>query len=108
MQHFTQSNSSTGSRNPSPGGIPPFSYHSATGADLMTTQAAAQFLAARIVGAWAVEGHSVDAWVIKITGSSVYSERGDCPAWGVRTDLVNGMPSGLGRWEWERKFGRGI
>ena len=106
MQSVTLPSGSTS--NPTPGGIPPFSYHAATGIELMRTEAAARLLAARIVGAWAIEGHSVDAWVVQMTGASVRNEYGSAPSWGVRTDLVNGMPSGLGRAKWERKYGRGI
>jgi hypothetical protein len=108
MQSITLSSGSMGARNPTPGGIPPFSYHSATGVELLATQAAAQFLAARIVGIWAIKGHEVDAWVVQMTGASIKNEYGTSPSWGVRTDLVNGMPSGLGRAAWERKFGRGV
>lgn len=104
MQSVTLSSGST----PNPGGHPPFSYYSATGVDFMNTQASAHLLAARIVGAWAIEGHGVDAWVVQMTGASVKNEYGTSPSWGVRTDLVNGMPSGLGRAKWERKYGRGI
>jgi hypothetical protein len=108
MQYTILSSGSTGTHNPHPGGIPPFNHRGATGIDLMTTQPAAQLLAARIAHVWAIEGHSVDAWVIKLTSSTVDPERGGKAAWGVKTDLVNGMPSGLGRAKWERKFGRGI
>lgn len=108
MQSIILSSGSTRTRNPTPGGIPPFSYHGATGVDLLTTRVAAQVLAARIVGIWAAEGHEVDAWVVQMTGSSLRYEYSAEPSWGVRTDLVNGMPSGLGRAAWERKYGQGI
>jgi hypothetical protein len=106
MQSIPLSSGSTG--NPTPGGIPPFNHHTATGINLSDTQVAAQFLAARIVGAWAIEGHQVDAWVIKLATGGRYSDHGEKALWGVKTDLVNGMPSGLGRVKWERKYGQGI
>lgn len=101
MQHFTQSSGVTG--NP-----PPFAHGNATGIDLMTTQSGAAELAARIVRAWALSGHTVDAWVIKLPNPMSAHGHGLQASWGVRTDLVNGMPSGLGREKWERKYGRGI
>lgn len=106
MQSILLSSGSTRTRNP--GGIPPFSYYSATGDDLMATQAAAQYLASRIIDAWAIEGHSIDAWIVKLSNLPTIDGGGRQASWGVRTDLVNGMPSGLGRREWERKYGRGI
>jgi hypothetical protein len=108
MQSVILSSGSTRTHNPTPGGIPPFSYYSATGDDLMSTQAAAQSLASRIIEAWAIEGHSIDAWVVKLSNHSGIDGRGQMASWGVRTDLVNGMPSGLGRAAWERKYGQGI
>lgn len=108
MQSIILSSGSTRTRNPTPGGIPPFSYRAAPGEDLMTTQSAAQSLADRIAAAWAVEGHSVDAWVVKLPNIPSIDGNGRQASWGVRTDLVNGMPSGFGRIKWERKYGRGI
>jgi hypothetical protein len=81
--------------------VPPFSLSTARGAETMDTQAAAEALAGRIVHAWAHEGHKVAAWVIRTAGTQNVK-----PAWVVRTDLVNGMPSGLGRFGWEAKYGR--
>jgi hypothetical protein len=108
MQSIILSSGSTRTPNPTPGGIPPFSHYSATGADdLMSTQAGAQALASRIIDAWAIEGQSVDAWVVRLDNQAIH-DRGQRASWGVRTDLVNGMPSGLGRTKWERKYGRGI
>ena len=108
MQYTSLSSGSTGTSNPTPGGIPPFNHHTAAGIDLSGTQAAAQFLAARLVHAWAIEGHKVDAWVVKLAITGRPSDHGEKALWGVQTDLVNGMPSGLGRAKFERKFGRGI
>jgi hypothetical protein len=108
MQSILRSSRSTGTRNPTPGGIPPFSHRIATGIDLQDTAAAANFLAARLIEAWAIEGHSIDAWVIKVVGLSTGLDHGVRTTWTVRTDLVNGMPSGLGRAKWERKYGQGI
>lgn len=82
-------------------GVPPFSPSSAYGADTMISQTAAESLARRIVHAWAREGHTVTTWVIRSAGTSNHP-----PAWAVRSDLVNGMPSGLGRYGWEVKFNR--
>lgn len=76
--------------------------------DLVGTQAGAQFLASRIIDVWAAEGHSIEAWVIKSPNPPDRDGHGNPSSWVVRTDLVNGMPSGLGRAAWERKFGRGI
>jgi hypothetical protein len=104
MQSITLSSGST--RNPTPGGIPPFNLQYATGIDLMTTESAARALASRIIDAWAIEGHRIDAWVIKLVNPTNGS--GAKASWAVRTDLVNGMPSSLGRAKWERKYGRGI
>jgi hypothetical protein len=108
MQSIPLSSGSTGTHNPTPGGIPPFNHHTASGIDLSNTQAAAEILAARLVHAWAIEGHKVAAWVIKLATGGRYSDHGEKALWGVQTDLVNGMPSGLGRAKWERKYGQGI
>ena len=108
MQSLTLSSGSTRTRNPAQGGVPPFSPQYATGLELMRTEAAAKLLAARIAEAWAIEGHSIEAWVVKQPNPSHRDGHGEQASWVVRSDLVNGMPSGLGRWEWERKFGRGI
>jgi hypothetical protein len=81
--------------------FPPFSLSTARGIETMDTQAAAEALASRIVHAWAREGHKVTAWVIRSIGT-----QNNPPTWSVRTDLVNGMPSGLGRYSWEVKYGR--
>jgi hypothetical protein len=108
MQYTTLSSGSTGTHNPSQGGIPPFSHSASTGVNLSDTQANAEALARRIGHAWAIEGHKVDAWVIKLAIAGRYSDHGEKALWGVQTDLVNGMPSGLGRAKWERKYGRGI
>jgi methenyltetrahydromethanopterin cyclohydrolase len=106
MQSVTLSSGSITPRAPT--SPPPFNHHGATGLDLMTTQAAAELLAKRIVSFWAVGGHKVEAWVIKLANPAIGLNGGSKAAWGVRTDLVNGMPSGLGRAKWERKYGRGI
>lgn len=109
MQSIILSSGSTRTPNPTPGGIPPFSCYSGATADAgIATQATAQSLASRIIDVWATEGHSIDAWVIKLSNHSGIDGRGQKASWGVRTDLVNGMPSGLGRTKWERKYGRGI
>lgn len=84
------------------GHIPPFKLDAVRGMDLESSQSAAELLAGRIVKAWAAEGHRVEAWVIKLVLSSAGGLK---PSWVVRTDLVNGMPSGLGRAKWEAKFG---
>lgn len=69
--------------------------------DTMASQASAEALALRIVSAWARDGHHVTTWVFRSSGT------GDSPpVWAVRSDLVNGMPSGLGRYGWEVKFNR--
>ena len=106
MQSITLSSGSTGMR--TPGGVPPLNHHSATGIDLSGTQAAAEILALRLIHAWAIQGHGIEAWVVKQPNPSHRDGHGEQASWVVRSDLVNGMPSGLGRWEWERKFGRGI
>jgi hypothetical protein len=84
-----------------PDDFPPFSLITARGIEALDTQAAAEALASRVVHAWAREGHKVTAWVIRSVGTC-----NSPPAWAVRTDLVNGMPSGLGRYGWEVKYGR--
>jgi anti-sigma factor RsiW len=72
-----------------------------TQSDALVSLPAAAALARRIVGVWAREGHKVETWVIRSPGT------GDSPPfWAVRSDLVNGMPSGLGRYGWEVKFNR--
>ena len=108
MQYDTLSSRSAAKTPTLSGGIPPFNNRTATGVDLMTTQSAAELLAARIIQVWSLEGHSVDAWVFELDTPPNGFNRGARAAWGVQTDLVNGMPSGLGRAKWERKFGRGI
>lgn len=108
MQSIILSSGSTRTRNPTPGGIPPFNPQYPTGIDLMTTESAAQALASRIIDAWAIEGHSIAAWVVKVINPTNRDGSGAKASWAVRTDLVNGMPSGLGRAAWERKYGRGI
>lgn len=108
MQSMALSSGSTRTHNPTPGDIPPFSYYSAAGTVLPDTLAEAQSLASRIIEAWAIEGHSIDAWVVKLPNPSNIDGSGEKATWGVRTDLVNGMPSGLGRAAWERKYGRRI
>lgn len=108
MQRAPLSSGSTTETSISTDGVPPFAHHPATGVNMTDTQAGAETLARRVVLAWASGGHVVDAWAIKLAGISQYSERGEKALWGVRTDLVNGMPSGLGRAKWERKYGQGI
>lgn len=86
-------------------GIPPFTLSVARGMETMATQADAEVLASRIVHAWAYEGHKVAAWVARAQGVSCQGGK-SLATWVVRTDLVNGMPSGLGRYGWEAKYGR--
>jgi hypothetical protein len=108
MQSVILSSGSPRTHTPTPGGIPPFSHYSAGGIVLPDTLSEARILASRIIDVWAIEGHSVDAWVVKLSNPSNRDGHGNPATWGVRTDLVNGMPSGLGRAAWERKYGRGI
>lgn len=87
---------------------PPFVHKPAQGVDLMGSSRAAERLAYNIVRVWAERGHRVDAWVVKLTGVPRDANGSNTgPAYVVQSDLVNGMPSGLGRDKWERKYGRG-
>lgn len=96
---------STGTHNPIPGGIPPFSKRKACGLDSIRSKEHAEWLATHIVRAWALEGHRVAAWVFKLPNQSE-DGRGNAQAWALRTDLVGGMPSGLGKFGWEAKYGK--
>jgi hypothetical protein len=95
---------STGTRTPAC--IPPFTGSMVSGFDSICTKERAEKLAALIVHAWEIEGHKVTAWVIKLPNPSKEGGGGNNPIWAVRTDLVRGLPSGLGKFGWEAKYSR--
>lgn len=105
MMSHRLSSRSTRTHNPTPGSIPPFTKSMVYGFDSSRTKEGAEKLAALIVQAWEIEGHTVTAWVIRLPNPSK-DGGGSEATWAVRTDLVGGLPSGLGKFGWEAKFGK--
>lgn len=76
--------------------IPAFAAHAA--AEIKTDYSSvggAQILADRIARIWALHGHRVKTWVEPVSGTSGIGGSATI-AYGVQSDLVNGLPRDIG------------